>query len=148
MGNAESLVGARFGVYNIMYLCAPKQKVDAFILYGSRYTEAGYASAFYYCGILGCIIFAILFAKIIVTVTNSIIKQTKTNNLVGMILMVRMYFVTCTALSMFLFGDYFTGTSFLTYLWAVYSKTGKRIVFRRRSGRMDSKDLSNIERVI
>ena len=134
LSRTEDLVGAKHGVYHIMYLCAPKQRVDAFILYGSRYTEAGYASVFYYFGAFGCIILAILFARIIVSLTNMIIISTKNNNLLGMILMVRLYFVTCTALSMFLFSDYFTGTSILTYLWCIYLRSGgKTITFKRKS---------------
>ena len=128
--SAEDLVGARFGVYNIMYLCAPKERVDAFILYGSRYTEAGYASILYYFGFLGCILFAVVFAHIIVSITNMIISSTRINNLPGMILMLRMYFIICTALSMFLFGNFFTGTSLLTYFWILYTKMGKKITVK------------------
>ena len=128
--SAKELVGARFGVYNIMYLCAPRQKVDSFILYGSRYTEAGYASAFYYFGHIGSLLFAVIFAGMIVCITNRLITETKRNSLVGMLLMTRLYLITCTALSMFLFSNYFTGTSIITYLWGVYCLLGKRLSFK------------------
>ncbi len=115
--SAEELVGAKHGIYNIMYICAPRNKVDAFIIYGSRYTEAGYASAYYYLGVPGCIVFAIIFGCLVVFVTNYVIFSTNNNSLFGIILMTRMYFIISGAWQLFLFKDLLTGTSLITYIW-------------------------------
>lgn len=128
--NAEDMIDAKYGVYNIMYLCAPKWKVDNFIRYGSRYTEAGYASAFYYFGLFGCMIFAIIIAYVVVKVTNLIVNSTKNSNLVGMILTIRMFYIICTVWQLFLFSDLFTGTSIITYFWLFATRHSKRIKLR------------------
>lgn len=128
--NAEELLGAKYGIYNIMYLCAPKQRVDGVILYGSRYTEAGYASAYYYFGIIGCILFAMIVARLIVLVTNAVATSTRNNNLLGMFFMIRMFFIICTAWQMFLFRDFITGTSIITYIWLCFFTGEKKIIIK------------------
>lgn len=132
--SAEELIDAKYGIYNIMYLCAPKWKIDSFILYGSRYTEAGYASAFYYFGLIGCILFAAVIAYVIVQITNMIVNSVRSSQLLGMILTIRMFYILCTAWQMFLFGDLFTGTSIITYIWLIIAKHTKRLKFQIRHG--------------
>ena len=128
--NAEDLLGAKFGIYNIMYICAPKQRIDNVIQYGSRYTEAGYASAYYYFGIIGCLLFAAIIARLVVAVTNAVVTSTKNNSLLGMFFMIRMFFIICTAWQMFLFRDFITGTSIITYIWLCFSKGEKKITIK------------------
>ena len=128
--NAEDLLGAKFGIYNIMYICAPKQRIDSVIQYGSRYTEAGYASAYYYFGIIGCVFFAAIIARLIVSVTNAVVTSTKNNSLLGMFFMIRMFFIICTAWQMFLFKDFFTGTSVITYIWLCIPNRKKKTIIK------------------
>lgn len=116
-------VGTHNGIYGAMYLCAPQSVVDAKLLRGSRYTEAGFACAYYYFGALGSIVFAATMALLIERVQYLLLRAFSTCSLLSMFVQARFYALIRTTLGMFLFGHFFTTVSLAclvyTCLWTV-----------------------------
>ena len=100
-------VGSKNGIYGIMYLTAPRSTVDSVLSQGWRFTEAGYAAAYYYFGAPGTIAFSLLMGIVVGLVTNSFITALFARKTVRSLILAYYYSITQTALSMFLFVPYF-----------------------------------------
>ena len=132
---AADSVGANNGIYKIMYLCTSKARVDYTLEHGARYTEAGYAAAYYYLGTVGCILFSIIMFFLAVKITNMIVEYSKRENLLAIFLAARFFMIICTAMSMFTFGDFFTRASLFSYI-VLWFMSKKKIVLRKTSHKM------------
>ncbi len=103
----SSNIDSENGIYKIMYYTTPREKVDSKLSSGSRYTEAGYASAYYYFGPLGVVTFSVSMALFAGYLQNSTIRALIEVKLVESVLLYRFSLLTQTALSMFIFGPFF-----------------------------------------
>lgn len=108
--------GARYGIYKIMYYTTPKTQVDAKLQGGSRYTEAGYAAAYYYLGIPGCMLFAIIGAVLTSTFVNYFLYYIRYGQYLRAFINLRLHTNMAVLMSMFIFFPYFNKTSILSYL--------------------------------
>ena len=114
--NVSDNVGASHGIYKIMYLCGSKPYIDNKLRAGSRFTEAGYASAYYYLGTVGGVLFSLLFALIFAKTLNGFIRAIKNWNWINIAVLTRLYTIERITFSMFLFDGYFDSISILSYL--------------------------------
>ncbi len=112
----EDNIGSQYGIYKIMYLTTPAPIVNLKLATGSRYTEAGYACAFYYFGSFGVIFFSVVMGVVIAATINGFIKAFNDGDILKMLLLVRLFNVERTALSMFTFYVMFDVFSIITYL--------------------------------
>ena len=116
-------VGANHGIYKIMYYCAPSTVVDNKLLGGSRYSEAGFAAAYYYLGSIGAIIFSVVMGVIIGTLQNRLIKDIVNERYFRAMLLLRLYLSAQTGLSMFLFMNFGDIISIFSYLILIISSS-------------------------
>lgn len=121
-------IGSNYGIYKIMYLCAPKSVVDSKLSGGSRYTEAGFAAANYYLSVPGCILFAVVMGLIICKILNGFIDAISAERYFRALLFLRLYVISQTALSMFIFSGYFDIVSIFSYLFFTLSGKRARII--------------------
>lgn len=108
-------VDSRYGVYKIMYYTTPKTKVDTKLQAGSRYTEAGFAAAYYYLGPLGCVLFAILGGVLASVFVNYFLFFLRYRQYVRAFIHLRLYSNLAVFMSMFIFFPFFNKTSLLSY---------------------------------
>ena len=128
--NTSENVGASYGIYNIMYLCTPKPKADHDIsILNTRYTEAGYASAYYILGVPGAVLFGIFCAAFFAVTINHFLHYLKSNKLMEAILILRIYFLGTTMYSMFTFNQYRSLFTIASILFLLFMKN-KRIVLK------------------
>ena len=114
--NQES-VGAKNGIYKVMYLCAPASLVSARLAGGSRYTQADYAVMYYYFGAFGVIIYSILMGIIVSSIVNSFILALREKEYIKAMIYIRFFMMIRTAFSMFTFGGFISTISILSYLY-------------------------------
>ena len=110
-------VGSQYGIYKIMYLCAPKTMVDFKLSTGARYTEAGFASVYYYFGPLGVVLFSIICGLVFSATLNSFIKALNHKDYIRAMIMLRFFMLQRGALSMFVFLDFFDALSIASYIY-------------------------------
>lgn len=120
-------IGSQHGIYRIMYLTAPTARVDFKLSTGSRYTEAGFAAAYYYFGPIGCIVFAIIMGVVLASTLNSFIKAFNNRDVIKMLVLLRFFQLERTAISMFIFTDFIDPISVLSYI-ILLSTIGKNFV--------------------
>ena len=120
-------IGAKNGIYNIMYYCAPANRVNSILSHGARYTEAGYASSYYYFGVFGCLIFSTVMAFLVTRITNLIVKFSKQNSVLGLFIATRLYLFTSGALTMFVFSDFVSRGSLIFYVVLLFYLLGYRL---------------------
>lgn len=134
------LVGANNGIYKIMYLCAPESVIDWKLGTGSRYTEAGMAAVYYYFGAFGVILFAAIMGFIVAATVNCFLRFIANNNLIAAMLMLRIFMIERTFLSMFTMADFFKPLSLLSYIYLYFAwnrvpiikfRDGIRILLKR-----------------
>lgn len=127
-------VGANYGVYNIMYLCAPSDVVDYKIETGSRYTEAGYAIALYCLGPIGPILFSIIAAFVFAFIVNKFLKSITYCQIFKAAIILRFYFLATTSLSMGIYMSFIDRISFLSYMYLILTWNKKmRLTFPIKS---------------
>lgn len=115
-------VGENHGIYKIMYFSTPQSIIDAKLARGGRYTEAGFASAYYYFGEIGVIVFSLTMALIIAVIQNAMLRAFYKTNLIASIFLVRCWNLSRVSLSMFLFSQWLSTTSLamLAFLFLRY----------------------------
>lgn len=123
-------VGAKYGIYKIMYYTTPKTMVDSKLQSGSRYTEAGFAAAYYYLGIPGCMLFAIIGGILTSTFVNYFLFYLRYNQYIRAFIHLRLYTNMAVFMSMFVFFTYFNKTSILSYLILLFG-SGKIFTYGR-----------------
>ena len=117
--NVSNNVGANYGIYKIMYLCAPKTVVDDKLRYGSRYTEAGYATVYYYFGYAGVVIFSIIMGSFIAWTINMFIKTLNYGDYIKSLIFLRFFMIERNFISMFILADFFDFISIISYLYLI-----------------------------
>lgn len=128
-------VGSNYGIYNLMYLIAPKSKIDYKIMAGSRYTEATFGCILYYFGVPGLILSEILIAFIAVKLTNFSLAAIKNDQLIRAMLLLRLYLAFRGAVTCFVFFDFIDPISIFTYFFLIFSNKKNIRIFDRRRGR-------------
>lgn len=108
-------VGADYAVYKIMYLSAPREVVDAKLSSGSRYSEAGFAAAFYYFGFTGVVVFSIAMGALGAVFLTLIVFFGSSAMLIPALVGYRLFSIYLTSLAMFTFWDLFDPVSIISY---------------------------------
>ncbi len=121
-------VGSQNGVYGIMYFTTPKKRVDGKLLSGSRFTEAGYASAYYYLGPPGVILFALIMGFAYAAVQNAILRSLWSKYLLESSIWLRLSFQLQTIVSMFTFYMLFTPFSIACYAFLILCALVRKIM--------------------
>lgn len=132
--NVAGNVNTYHGIYRIMYLTTPKARVDFKLSTGALYTEAGFASAYYYFGALGNLIFAALMGIAIAKTINGFIRAFNNQDIIKMLILIRLFQLERTNLTMFLFNDALDVISIVSYLILIYSY-GKSFTISTKGGR-------------
>lgn len=114
-------IASKNGIYRIMHLTAPASRVNFKLSTGSVYTEAGFASAYYYFGVFGNILFSIVMGIIIAGTLNGFIRALNSQDIIKMLILLRLFQLERTAMSMFLFYDLFDPISILSYVLLLVS---------------------------
>lgn len=126
-------VGSDNGIYKIMYLCAPKNQVDFKLATGSRYSEAGYATMYYYFGKIGVIMFSCIMGMLIAVTINFIIRALNRGDYIKTLILLRFFLLERGSISMFLFNDFVGIISIISYVYLLLMK-GKKIVINKKDG--------------
>ena len=124
-------VGSNNGIYKIMYLCAPREQVDFKLSTGARYTEAGFATMYYYFGTIGVIIFSCIMGGIVAVTINSFIAALNNRDYIKTLIFLRFFLLERGSLSMFLFNDFVGTVSLLSYLYLLIM-IRKKIIFKKK----------------
>ncbi|MBR1443322.1 MAG: O-antigen polysaccharide polymerase Wzy [Firmicutes bacterium] len=119
--NVVENIGSKNGIYRIMYLTAPTAKVNFKLSTGSLYTEAGFASAYYYFGFLGNIIFAMVMGIIIAVTFNGFVQALNNQDIIKMLIFLRFFQLERSSFSMFTFYDMFDVVSIVSYFILIVS---------------------------
>lgn len=139
LGNGKESVtdniGSSNGIYKIMYFCAPRSVVDYKLSTGSRYTEAGFASMYYYFGIFGVIIFAIICGIVFSSTLNSFIKALNNTDYIKALILLRLFMFERTFITMFTFNDFLDVISILSYIYLILMHN-KKLFFKTQKGRI------------
>lgn len=114
--------GSRYGIYGIMYLTTPEKIVDAKLATGSRYTEAGHASAYYCFGACGAIGFSVFMGLLIAFVTNAMLKALHEGRFVEGMIFVRLHGFSRVGLSMGVFSQFATPLTVATIGFLVFMR--------------------------
>lgn len=118
-------VGSNYGVYRIMYLCAPKSLVDFKLSTGARYTESGFAAAYYYFGLIGLILFVFLCGIWFSITLNSFIKALNKGDYIKALILLRFFIFERAFISMFEFKDFFDVITFASIAYLIAMKNRK-----------------------
>ena len=118
-------IGSRHGIYKIMYLTAPVNIIDTKLSTGSRYTEAGYASLYYYFGCVGVVFASVMISMIISFTINKFLKSVIEGDYIASFILLRIIFLERTFLSMFLLNDLFKPISLLSYAYLILMNNKK-----------------------
>ncbi len=116
---ATQSVGEMHGIYRIMYQSAPSSQVDSKLSTGSVYTEAGFACAYYYFGLFGVALFAILMGLLIASIVNGLLRALRDANLIRALVLLRLNTVVLSVMSMFLFSRLVTTRSLLCIAYLI-----------------------------
>lgn len=125
----QECVGAKNGIYKVMYLCAPESVVSAKLASGVRYTQADYAAVYYYFGAPGVIIYSILMGLIASSIVNVFIRALQKKEYVKAMIYLRFFFMFRVSFSMFTFGSFISWLSILSYIYLIFTH-GRRLQFR------------------
>mgnify|MGYP001078722883 CR=1 FL=1 len=123
-------IGSKNGIYRIMYLCAPEHVVDSKLMTGSRYTEAGHATVYYYFGSIGVVFFSVIMGFVFALVINSFLKALNNKDYIKSMIILRFLTFARIGLSMFVFLDFFDFISTVSYLYLLLMWNRKlRVIF-------------------
>lgn len=116
-GNPDvaSNVGSKYGIYRIMYLSARASLIDWKLGTGSRYTEAGFPAAYYYLGVPGVVLFALLGGILTACVTNALIRALCRGGILSSLLLYKLVNTVAMVISMFTFFQLFSRGCLVSY---------------------------------
>ncbi len=126
-------VGSNNGIYKIMYLCAPKEQVDSKLSTGSRYTEAGFATIYYYFGTMGVILFSCIMGGIVAATINAFIRALNNGDYVKALIFLRFFLLERSLVTMFIFNNFVGIISIASYLYLLLMKR-KKILLNGNGG--------------
>lgn len=129
-GDVRDNIGANYGIYKMMYLSLPQDSVDAYLAAGYRYTEAGYASMFYYFGFAGPIIYACIMGAFFAFTINNLSTALRQNKYFSALVHIRFLLLGTTSFSMFIFTPFFSMTSIILFLYLLVTHN-KKIVLKK-----------------
>ena len=109
-------IGSNHGIYGVMYRTVPESVVDYKLSLDSRYTEAGYAVAYYCFGWLGPFAFSIVMALLIALLQNGFLFFLNSERVIEAFVAYRFGTFLRSALSMGLFGPFFLRSSIVMAL--------------------------------
>lgn len=124
-------IGADYGIYKMMYYCAPNKLVDFKLSTGSRYTEAGMALINYYFGPIGLILFSNFIGFIIVKTINGFINCLTKRDYIKALILLRFFMIERTFLTMFVLSDITDVISLLSYLYLLFMNN-KMLVIKKK----------------
>lgn len=110
-------VDAKYGIYKVMYLCAPRSLITAKLKSGSRYTQGDYAVVYYYFGFPGVVAYSILMGIVISGIVNSFVRSLQQKEYVRALIYLRFFYLIRVSFSMFTFSPFLDLTSLLSYLY-------------------------------
>ena len=108
-------IGANYGIYKMMYLVAPEKQILNHLTVGARYTEGGYANAYYYLGVFGPPIYSCLMAIFVSVIVNALVSALTRKSLIESMLLLRLMSLSRAALGMALFVGFFDKFSLVSY---------------------------------
>lgn len=111
----QDSIGSMNGIYGAMYLAAPSDVVDGKLATGAVYTEAGFAMAYYYGSVFGVVLFAAIIAFLLASTTNLLILAIWNEDVIGIVLLVRIYRLVLNAWGAFFFARLLGTTSLASY---------------------------------
>lgn len=114
--SVQESINARNGIYGIMYFTTPENVVKTKLSSGSRYTESGFATAYYYFGMYGTILYAILMGFVISYTVNAFIKAIRNEDIIKILILVRLFQIERYCVSMFEWTAMFNWVSILSYI--------------------------------
>ena len=129
--NQES-IGAKNGIYKVMYLCVPESLATAALSNGSRYTQADYAVMYYYFGIPGVIIYSVLMGLIISGIVNAFINALQKKDYIKAMIHLRFFMLIRTSFSMFTFGSFLSTLSILSYAYLIFTH-GRSLTLKKQN---------------
>ncbi|MBR3241470.1 MAG: hypothetical protein IKF90_02060, partial [Parasporobacterium sp.] len=131
-------IGADYGIYKIMYLCGMDSYIDYKLSTGSRFTEAGFAAAYYYCGIMGGFLFAAICAFFISKTVNKLTVSLERGEYILIVITARFFMLEREAMSLFIFQNFIDFVSFASYAVLLYYHFfGNRFGQRQIAGQGD-----------
>lgn len=104
----DELQSYNYGIYHMMRYAAGDSLTEQKILTGSRYTEAGFASAYYYFGFFGAAIFALSMGMVISICIKWLVVSMDNLWVIETIILFRLLSILQTTLSMFTFNSLFS----------------------------------------
>ena len=113
-------VGSRYGIYNIMYLSTDAARVDNKLGAGSRYTQAGFPTAYYYLGVPGVLLFAVFGGFLVAILTNASIGAYISGRIPSAFILNKLMGSAATLLSMAIFYNLFTPGCWLSYFLLIF----------------------------
>ncbi|MCI8469268.1 MAG: hypothetical protein HFJ75_07275 [Eggerthellaceae bacterium] len=120
-GTIAANVGSGHGIYGMMYLNAPTDLIDGKLRQGSRYTEGGYAAAYYSGGVLGALSFSLLMAGAFFLVIRRLRIALWRGKAVEIIILARFFIILQTTLSMGTFADLIDPLSLASYAYLAFA---------------------------
>ena len=126
----SNMTGANYGMYKIMYLCAKNSLVTSYLKGEVVFAESGYASAYYYFGVAGGVIFAVFNAFILAIARNAISRAFSRGTFVRLVVLIRVYNMIIGSMSTFHFHSFLKPTSILGWIiiiaGALYDRSVKK----------------------
>lgn len=116
-------IGSDYGIYKIMYYTTPEGMVNDKLASGSRYTEVGYACAYYYFGYIGPIIFSVFWGIIVGLIVNGFIKAISRNDVVKAIALIYVLNNVRTIISMHTYNVLIEKFNLLSILYIIVTAT-------------------------
>lgn len=135
----QECIGAKNGIYKVMYLCAPEAVVTNMLFSGARYTQADYAVVYYYFGFPGVIVYSILMGLIISGIVNLFILSLQNKDYIKAMIYLRFFTMIRTSFSMFTFGGFLSFLSILSYIYLIFTHLSKHRFKLRQKFNMQTK---------
>lgn len=115
--NIPANVGSNNGIYKMMYFTAPQSVVDSKLARGSRYSGGGFATAYYYGGVLGVTLFSCVSGLLISLITNALVRAFRDKRIIDAFLLLRLFLLSQITLGMFLFSVFLEPITILSLIW-------------------------------
>lgn len=103
-------------MYKIMYLCGKDSYVTSRLQGEIVYAESGYASAYYYFGVAGGVMFSVFNAFILAIARNAILRAIRRSTLVRLVVLIRVFNMIIGSMSTFHFHSFLKPTSIIGWV--------------------------------
>lgn len=130
-------VGSHNGIYGIMYLTAPRNTVDSVLSQGWRFTEGGYAAAYYYFGELGTLLFSVVMGLVVFVLQTALIASFYRMKIIRSVALTYLSVLVNTALGMFLFSGFSNPLVIIAILWLLIDSLVNSSLRFNRAHRLD-----------